>query len=773
MAACPCDALVFPPGPDIAAGLDRLPRQIATFGAFRQALLDGVDEKPALADWRAREGDDFGVMVVEWWAYVLDVLAFYSGEIANESYLRTARRDASLKRLVELIGYTPKPPMAAAATLALFADAGQPVLLPAGSAFRSDAFGDEAPQVFETSVAAIVDATLNAWTIAPVRRQTFGAGPLLLALDGAAARAGQVVTIETAAGLQAARVVSVDTTAMLDGVDYVAPTLDPAPVIDQGEALAGISLRAMALSAGLNAYAGAAAVVRGDSQTTLVLDAIYPQIRVGAGAVLTESDVGRMHAFRIASVGISNQTVLPAADETSSPAMAPFTSVTLDAAGPDWVGSSDAAGFTLHFRAVAAGVVTRAADLDVGLSDMQGGARLEGPTEPLRRPTQGRIALWDAQEAGALVDANVADDGAGTATLTPLAGAGAFGDLRAPVEAYGNVVAVTRGESVEEILGVGDGTAAFQTFRLKKAPLTYLPASGAPNGRKSTLEIWVDGSRWTEVQSFFTVGPEARVYTVRQTVGGETDVSFGGLGAGLPPPTGASITARYRFGAGAASPPAGAVTQLARPVKGLRRALNPLAAFCGDDGDAPDAIRTAAPDSALSLGRVVSLIDFEAAARGYGGVVNAAARMSWVEREQRAAVLVWIIPKTADEASQTRAALEAHLRAISAYDAPVSVAVAEPFPVAFSFDVETAPDRDPADVKSAAAADLRAYLALETAPIGEPLFRGDVLARLRAVDGVEIVRALFVDGAPADVAIEPGDGFYVDAVVVETWRAAP
>ena len=43
-------------------------------------------------------------MILEWWAYVLDVLAFYGGEIANELYLRSAVRDASLRRLTGLIG---------------------------------------------------------------------------------------------------------------------------------------------------------------------------------------------------------------------------------------------------------------------------------------------------------------------------------------------------------------------------------------------------------------------------------------------------------------------------------------------------------------------------------------------------------------------------------------------------------------------------------------------------------------------------------------------
>ena len=56
MATCPCDVRPFPPAPDIAAGLDRLPRQIAGFPEFRLALLAGISGQPALDAWRAREG---------------------------------------------------------------------------------------------------------------------------------------------------------------------------------------------------------------------------------------------------------------------------------------------------------------------------------------------------------------------------------------------------------------------------------------------------------------------------------------------------------------------------------------------------------------------------------------------------------------------------------------------------------------------------------------------------------------------------------------------
>ena len=135
---CPCDQVEFPPKPDIPAGLSTLPRQLAGFPEFRAAMLSHipahrlmdtdivpVDQQQPLQDWRAREGDDLGIMLLEMWAYVLDVLAFYEERIANETYLQTAQREISLRRLVELIGYHPSPATAASVTLALLADTGK------------------------------------------------------------------------------------------------------------------------------------------------------------------------------------------------------------------------------------------------------------------------------------------------------------------------------------------------------------------------------------------------------------------------------------------------------------------------------------------------------------------------------------------------------------------------------------------------------------------------------------------------------------------------
>ncbi len=84
MSDCPCDEI---PSRDlnIPAGLDSLPRQLVAFPEARLQLLQYVAQSIPLEEWSARGERDFGVMWLEMWAYVADVLGFYDERIANES----------------------------------------------------------------------------------------------------------------------------------------------------------------------------------------------------------------------------------------------------------------------------------------------------------------------------------------------------------------------------------------------------------------------------------------------------------------------------------------------------------------------------------------------------------------------------------------------------------------------------------------------------------------------------------------------------------------
>src|SRR5690606_3884153 len=113
---------------------------LAGFVEYRQALLRDIPLHAPLSGWRARSADDLGIMLLEMWAYVLDVVGFYDERIANETYLRTAVLRPSLRKLVDLIGYLPRPALASSVVLGAIAEGNPAVSVPAGTAFRSDAF---------------------------------------------------------------------------------------------------------------------------------------------------------------------------------------------------------------------------------------------------------------------------------------------------------------------------------------------------------------------------------------------------------------------------------------------------------------------------------------------------------------------------------------------------------------------------------------------------------------------------------------------------------
>src|SRR5262249_34720652 len=160
-------------------------------------------------------------------------------------------------------------------------------------------------------------------------------------------------------------------------------------------------------------------------------------------------------------------------------------------------------------------------------------------------------------------------------------------------------------------------------------------------------------------------------YVVRQDDEGKSSVTFGNGVNGSRLPTGQdNILARYRFGAGAASPPAGSIKQVVQPLPGLQGVVNPVAATGGADAEKAEQIKSLAPRSALLLGRAVSIQDMEAAASRVPGVVAAVAEWRWEGKRQRPVVKVWYIGSPGLESTVSR-----RLRGISDPATPIDVEV--------------------------------------------------------------------------------------------------
>lgn len=133
----------------------------ARFKATMLAALSATKKRPALAGLRTRD-DDLSIALLDAWATVADVLAFYQERIANESYLRTATERLSVAHLAELIGYHLQPGVAAETYLAFTVDESvDSAEIDKGTRVQSIPTSGGQPQTFETVEAITARAAWN------------------------------------------------------------------------------------------------------------------------------------------------------------------------------------------------------------------------------------------------------------------------------------------------------------------------------------------------------------------------------------------------------------------------------------------------------------------------------------------------------------------------------------------------------------------------------------------------------------------------------------
>lgn len=797
---CICDRFVFPPETSIAAGLSRLDRQTGTFAEFRRAMLRAASVRntasleshplwssrylrepdrnglrralQAIGAWRGRHPEDFGVMLFEMWAYVCDLTSFYDEVFAHEMYVRTSRRRDSLRKLVAPLGYIARPAVAALAELALFADGRKAVTLPIGTAFRSGAFDGNPPQVFELTEDAVIHPLLNEWNLLPVRPQflpaTSTAATFLLCRPGTVSvkTGDQVIVI---LGTQVAQARTVTDVSDYDGVDgelYVKVTFDNSLIVSTAVAYSSIRLyRATSIATQWKRTVGGETAI---GANYIYLDSVNRQIRGGRYVVLRGNNLAQ--ALVVNRNEDANRTLVAAGSVTFTPSSGTSTSVAVPAVTAqvslvwfDWnitttiVNASP--NIDVHYGFVEGGVVTVEARTEIDQSDP---LRVRRPLEmPRDDSPPGEFQLEDKN-----------GDGIGRPGMLNFAN-GAFtvqGDpwprtLVPPVRLFGNVVAASRGETVNaEVLGSGDAAIANQTFVLKKSPLTYLPApsESTPSRLTSTLSVYVDRLRWSEVPSFYGHTSQEEIYIVRQNDKNESIVTFGDGILGRRLSTGAVVAAYYRKGGGAAMPPAGSITQIAKPVPGLKNVRSPVAPYGGADAEAAGSLQKYAPRSALLLGRAISLADLEAAAASYSGVRAAAAEWRWSADLQVPAAHIWYLA----DGDLTELILT-ELRSLTQPDTPIQVERALPFPcmlwIQLTHDERRFEEEVLTGVRTALMDVDTGLLPPERLGIGKPLFRSRIFESVIGVPGVKSVTGLGYQYWPFfSYGVKPPAGRYFD-----------
>jgi hypothetical protein len=203
-----------------------------------------------------------------------------------------------------------------------------------------------------------------------------------------------------------------------------------------------------------------------------------------------------------------------------------------------------------------------------------------------------------------------------------------FDEAHPTVTVFGNLVDASQGKQEQEaVLGNGDNRERFQTFPLPKPHLTYFLASDAFPPHTPELEIYVNGRLWSRVDAFFGHAPDEEIYIVREDASDLSFVQFGDGETGSRLPSGVkNVTARYRTGVGARGPiKPGATPSSGERPQGFDKVSLAGIVSGGADREPADKAREAAPGKVQSLGRLVSLQDYETETLSIPGVTTASA----------------------------------------------------------------------------------------------------------------------------------------------------
>lgn len=135
------------PGPKI----DYLSRD---FAGMKDSLLQYA--AATFPDWQPASEGDFGMMLLELFAYHADILGYYTDRAQMENYLATATQRESVLGIAYLLGYQPSPGTPAEGTVTLVTTAPS-IVVPAGTQVMTGRIAAlDGPITFETNA----DATL-------------------------------------------------------------------------------------------------------------------------------------------------------------------------------------------------------------------------------------------------------------------------------------------------------------------------------------------------------------------------------------------------------------------------------------------------------------------------------------------------------------------------------------------------------------------------------------------------------------------------------------
>ena len=111
-----------------------------------------------MPEWTNTDASDFGITLIELFAYMGDMLNYYIDRAANEGFISTATQRSSVLSLAQLLGYSPSAASPATVTLTFTNTTGSDITVPAASqvATTTTVNGINTQIIFETDFSVVV-----------------------------------------------------------------------------------------------------------------------------------------------------------------------------------------------------------------------------------------------------------------------------------------------------------------------------------------------------------------------------------------------------------------------------------------------------------------------------------------------------------------------------------------------------------------------------------------------------------------------------------------
>jgi hypothetical protein len=786
---CPCEGFTHPQLIFNPPGRNAIAYRIGDYSSFRHALLLPLKDVSAnlieneLANWNPSAEGDLAVQLVEWWAYLADILTFYSDRIANESYLRTADLPESVQRLVRILGYRPRPGIGASGIVAAIANNSKPFSLPQGFQIQSKPSQGKQPQIFELDADTLIQFP-GVIAAEPLPNTNLIPNSLLLK--------GTVTTVKVGDQLLLLKRNwnGTDQQYALATVQSVKSEKDPQGKINTRLNLtlqkSGVPASAQVQDYRLLKSSQSAHLYAYKTNHAIFFDHLHLesiQRNIKAGDPLLLENPAQNPKYRLVTVSkyaellwYANTPNSANPSQSPNPATEPavpilhtrlhFLPSLSSTIASQWDVNRDKVSAHLNWQEVGQLI-------DTATENFNSTSPILKLVTPVKFPASSSslvsLLLEDAESQGIAAKGELDS----TADLLNLSGLQpASLSLKSPLSVLFNLLSVSRGQTVPvEILGSGNASLAGQEFVIKKSPLTYLLSDDSSSGGnyKSTLRIWVDGIEWQEVPSFYGQSPDASVFVTREDENQQTHVQFGDRINGARLTSGVNnVVAKYRYGSGKDAPDAGALSVIVKPYPNLKSIRNPVPVGGGADPEPSEQIRRYAPQSVLTFGRAVSGDDYETIAAQTPGVSRAKIYWTWDTTQQRSLVKLYV----GDDNSAVSAAKIA-LKGSADPNRSVAVELAQPRPIRVSLTLRIEASRIPETVIAAAQDALlnpdNGLFGANAIQIGQAIYQSQIYAVCMKVPGVLAVHGLefwinFGIGFTLDTHFrhDPGEGrFYL------------